>query len=94
MRKETLKLLVASLVFSLLEVQRSTHAIEVETQATARSLVPKADAQSTFLILDISTVRSSMIIFDNEALHFTSSLPIAGNSFTEKILSKETLFAF
>ena len=29
----SLGLLVASLVFSLLEVQRSTHAIEVETQA-------------------------------------------------------------
>lgn len=59
-------------------------ALEVESQATARSLVSD-DANDTALILDINAVRSSFIIFDHGTLQFTSSMPIAGNSFSEAI---------
>lgn len=58
-------------------------ALEVESQATARSLVP--DNSDTFLIADIDTVRTSLIIYERGILQFTSSLPIAGNSFTQAI---------
>ena len=58
-------------------------ALEVESQATARSLV--ADSKETVLILDIDTARASFIIYDAGTLQFTSSIPIAGNVFTESI---------
>ncbi len=59
-------------------------ALEVESQATARSLVSRPE--EAVLIADINTVRTSLIIYDRGALQFTSSLPIAGNSFTESLV--------
>ena len=56
---------------------------EVESQATVRSLVGKNN--DSVLIADINTRRTSLIIFDHGTLQFTSSLPIAGNVFTESI---------
>lgn len=58
-------------------------AFEIESQATARSLVGKID--DSVLIVDIDTFRTNLIIFDHGALQFTSSLPIAGNTLTESI---------
>jgi len=58
-------------------------ALEIESQATARSLVSRTD--ETVLILDINTLRTSFIIYDQDTLHFTSSIPIAGNIFTESV---------
>lgn len=60
-------------------------ALEVESQATARSLVSPDYEQETVLIADINTIRTSLIIFDRGTLQFTSSIPIAGNIFTESI---------
>ena len=39
----------------------------------------------TILIADIDTLRTSLIIFDKGILQFTSSVPIAGNLFTEEL---------
>ncbi len=58
-------------------------ALEVESQATARSLISRTD--ETVLIMDISTVRTSLIIYGQGALQFTSSLPVAGVVFTDSI---------
>lgn len=58
-------------------------ALEVESQATARSLV--AQKNEIVLIADIDTVRTSLIVVDKGTLQFTSSLPVAGDLFTEKI---------
>ena len=66
-------------------------ALEVESQATARSLVSDAHARESVLIADIDTVRTSLIIYDKGVLEFTSSLPIAGNAFTEAIAKAQTL---
>jgi type IV pilus assembly protein PilM len=60
-------------------------ALEVESQATARSLISSAKSQESVLIVDIDAVRTSLIINDKGALEFTSSLPIAGNAFTESV---------
>ncbi|MDP3993834.1 MAG: type IV pilus assembly protein PilM [bacterium] len=60
-------------------------ALEVESQATARSLVSGDVMGETILIADIDTLRTSLIIFDKGILQFTSSVPIAGNLFTESI---------
>lgn len=58
-------------------------ALEVESQAIVRSLVAKPN--ETVMIADINTLRTSLIIHDKGVLQFTSSLPIAGNLFTESI---------
>ena len=60
-------------------------ALEVESQATARSLVSGNVMDETILIADIDTLRTSLIIFDKGILQFTSSVPIAGNLFTEEL---------
>ena len=58
-------------------------ALEIESQAVARSLVT-TDAE-TILLIDIDTVRSSFIIYERGTLEFTSSIPLAGAIWTEKI---------
>src|SRR3989344_2631809 len=60
-------------------------ALEVESQATARSLVSGNVMDETILIADIDTLRTSLIIFGKGILQFTSSVPIAGNLFTEEL---------
>ena len=60
-------------------------ALEVESQATARSLIPSDRGPGAYLILDINAIRSSFIVYDEGTLQFTSSIPIAGNSFTDAI---------
>ena len=67
----------------LKEAGLSPLALEVESQATARSLV--SNPSETVMICDIDTVRTSLIIYERETLQFTSSIPIAGNVFTESI---------
>lgn len=59
-------------------------AMEVESQSCHRALIPKK-SQSTSLIVDIDSFRTSLIMVDNGNLQFTSSIPLAGNSFTDAI---------
>lgn len=66
-------------------------ALEVESHATARSLVAADDTESIVMIVDINAERASFIIFDRGTLQFTSSLPIAGNAFTEAIAKALTI---
>lgn len=66
-------------------------AVEVESEAVARSLIdPKLAADPT-MILDISSTRTNIVIFDQGTLQFTSSLPVGGNSFTSQIASSLTV---
>ena len=58
-------------------------ALEIESQAIARSLV--SNPKETVLLLDIDTVRTSFIIYDQGTLEFTSSIPLAGTMFTDRI---------
>jgi len=67
----------------LKEAQLQPIALEIESQATARSLVSRLE--ETVLILDINTLRTSFIVYDEDTLQFTSSIPIAGNVFTESV---------
>ena len=60
-------------------------AVEVESEAVARCLVDKKNQNTPTLILDIGAFHTSLIIYDLKTLQFTSSLPIAGNSFTNQI---------
>ncbi len=58
-------------------------ALEIESQAIARSLV--SNTKETVLLLDIDTARTSFIIYDQGTLEFTSSIPLAGTMFTDRI---------
>jgi len=60
-------------------------ALEVESAAVARALVPSEKKAKDLLILDMSTSRSSLIVVSQGFVQFTSSVPIAGDAFTQAI---------
>ncbi|OGE82791.1 MAG: hypothetical protein A3B10_03880 [Candidatus Doudnabacteria bacterium RIFCSPLOWO2_01_FULL_44_21] len=60
-------------------------AMELESQATARALIGSEDMKKTLLIVDLATQQTSFIIVDKGGIEYTSSVPIAGNAFTESI---------
>jgi len=66
-------------------------AIEVESEAVARCLISKKREQEPTLILDVSSLHTHLIIYDQGTLQFTSSLPVAGNSFTTQIAQQLTV---
>lgn len=61
-----------------------TVGLEVESQSCLKALVPAASSE-TVLIVDLDAYRSSLIMVEQGNLQFTSTIPIAGNSFTESI---------
>jgi type IV pilus assembly protein PilM len=58
---------------------------EVESAACARALIEPDKKDVSTLILDMNTYRTSLIIVENGHLQFTSSVPIAGDAFTQSI---------
>lgn len=58
--------------------------IEVEAQSVARDLVP-ADVEEPVMVVDMDAFKTAMIIVDHGVLQFTSSVPVAGDMFTEKM---------
>jgi type IV pilus assembly protein PilM len=58
--------------------------VEVESQSVARALVPPA-VEEGVLIADVDALKSIIIMVDHGVLQFTSSVPVAGNMFTEKL---------
>lgn len=58
--------------------------IEVEAQSVARALVP-GDVNEPVLVVDMDANKTAMIIVENSVLQFTSSVPVAGEVFTEKL---------
>lgn len=59
-------------------------ALEVESQSCHRALVAE-DSKETLLIADLQAFRSTLVMVEQGQLQFTSSIPIAGNAFTESI---------
>ncbi len=58
--------------------------IEAEAQSVARALVPQKIAEPV-LIADMDAYKTALIMVQNSVLKFTSSVPIAGNVFTERL---------
>jgi len=84
-------LLIASpkeFVNKYIDVLEAAHlkiaAIEVESQSVVRTLVPKDDV-SNLLIADLDAYKTALVMVIRGNLQFTSSIPIAGNVFTDKI---------
>ena len=61
-----------------------TLALEVESQSCLRALLGK-DNKDTVLVVDLDAFRSSLIMVEEGAMQFTSTIPVAGNTFTEAI---------
>lgn len=58
--------------------------IEVEAQSVARALVPESVSEPVLLV-DMDAFKTAMVIVENGYLQFTSSVPVAGDIFTEKV---------
>jgi len=59
-------------------------ALEVESQSCHRAAITPQSSE-TVLLINISALRSSLVMVEDGNLQFTSTIPIAGNSFTESI---------
>jgi type IV pilus assembly protein PilM len=58
--------------------------IETESQSVARALVPPA-AKEPILIADMDAFKTALVMVQDATLQFTSSVPLAGSIFTEKL---------
>lgn len=58
--------------------------IETESQSVARALVPTA-IKEPILIADMDAYKTALVMVQEGTLQFTSSVPLAGNIFTERL---------
>lgn len=61
--------------------------IEVEAQSVARALVPST-VNEPVIVVDMDALKTALIMVEHGVLQFTSSVPIAGNTFTEKLVKE------
>jgi type IV pilus assembly protein PilM len=59
-------------------------AVEVESQSVVRALI-KPGNPDNILIADLDAYKTALIMIEHGNLQFTSSIPLAGNSFTDRI---------
>lgn len=80
------KAIVDSYVSALQQAHIVPIAMEIEAVAITRSLLPfDASATSSTIIIDLGATRTGLIVFDNQTIQFTVSLPISGIQVTERI---------
>lgn len=60
-------------------------ALEVESLATARSLIKGGVSRKPILIIDLGATRTSFIIFSGHAVRFTTSIPISNQQMISAI---------
>lgn len=60
-------------------------AFEVESQAIVRALIEKETTSHPVLIIDLGATRTSFIIFAQNSIRFTCSIPVSSIHFTELI---------
>ncbi len=58
--------------------------IETESQSVARALVPTSVLEP-ILIADMDAYKTALVMVQGGTLQFTSSVPLAGNNFTERL---------
>ncbi|QQS23071.1 type IV pilus assembly protein PilM [bacterium] len=66
--------------------------IETEAQSVARALVP-TKIKEPILIADIDAFKTALVMVQDGTLQFTSSIPIAGNIFTERLAKAASVAA-
>lgn len=60
-------------------------ALELEAQATSRSVIPASERSKTILIADIGLTRTGFMIVENGMVEFTSTAPIGGKQINKAI---------
>ncbi|MCK4454298.1 type IV pilus assembly protein PilM [Candidatus Parcubacteria bacterium] len=60
-------------------------ALEVDSISIARALIKQGKSSEPILLIDLGATRTGFIIFKNNSLRFTSSIPISGQKFTEAV---------
>ncbi len=72
------------------KVKLKLAAVEVESQAVVRALIPTGSVENT-LVVDLDAYKTALIMVERGNLQFTSSVPIAGNTFTDRIAQALTV---
>jgi len=57
-------------------------ALEIESVAVARALVPQGVSLAPLLLVDLGATRTSFLVFAGHSLRFTASIPVASHQFT------------
>jgi type IV pilus assembly protein PilM len=65
----------------------SARVFEIESQSIARALLKNEISPDPLLLIDLGVTKTSLIIFDQNSIRFTSSIPISSQDFT-KVISK------
>jgi type IV pilus assembly protein PilM len=60
-------------------------ALELESQAISRALVPIMRESPPTILVDIGAMRTSLIVFSSGAIFFTKSIPVGGKDFDAAI---------
>jgi len=81
------KSIVESYAQALEQANLVPAALEIEAVAIMRSLLPLNQGVSTngIMVIDIGATRTSLIVFDQNSIQFTVSLPISGRQITETL---------
>lgn len=90
--QKTIKLLVGAAPKDIVDSYTSAleksgltpQSLEIEALAITRSLVPEEDIKPK-IIIDFGAIRTGLIVYDQQAVQFTVSLPISGRKITETI---------
>src|SRR3989344_2455681 len=84
----TPKIYVQNLVNVFVKAGLVAQSIEAESAAIVRALLPKTGQVPGTLIVDLDASRTSFIVYGDNSIQFTSSIPMAGNAFTEAIAKR------
>lgn len=79
------KTLVDSYLSALKKAGLRPVSFEIESIATARSLIKDEFSVQPVMIIDVGARRSSFIIFSGRTVHFTASVPVANEYFVNEI---------
>ncbi len=60
-------------------------ALEVDSISIARALIKQGKSPAPVLLIDLGSAMTGFMIFKNNSLRFTSSIPISGQKFTEAV---------
>ena len=63
-------------------------ALEMESRSLARVLIEKTEKREIVLLVDIGGRTTNLTIFDGNAIQYSTTIPIAGGTFTRKIVTR------
>jgi len=64
------------------------YVLEIESQAIVRSLIKKGQKNPPLLLIDLGVASTSFVIFSDDSVRFTSSVPICSKDLTDEISKK------